>query len=145
MGGERKPAGLSPPTAAYEEKDSVRREVPRNTTDQESQQSNEEVADDALNEGLPETQIDNTPEPRRSSRVSRPPTNLQPTMKGQSHSESMHLQVPEESAEEYTNETARHWVSMLQAIKERFTTQARKFVGRNNTTATWSHTVSTRD
>ena len=47
-------------------------------------------------------------------------------MKGQSHSETMHLQVPEESAEEYTNETARYWVSMLQAIKERFTTQTRK-------------------
>ena len=82
-------------------------------------QSDEEDANQALNAGLPETQIDDTPEPRRASRVSRPPTNLQPTMKGQSHSESMHLQVPEEAAEEYTNETARCWVSMLQAIKER--------------------------
>ena len=44
-----------------EEKEPVQREVSRDAIDQESQQSDEEDADEALNEGLPETQIDNTP------------------------------------------------------------------------------------
>ena len=76
-----------------EEKDPVQREVPQDTADQESQQSDGDNADEALNDGLPQTQVDDTPKPRRS-RVSGPPSNPQPTVKGQSHTESTHPQVP---------------------------------------------------
>ena len=59
-------------------------------------------------------------QPRRSTRVSRPPTNLEPTMTGQSHDSPMHmhLQIPEEECEEYDQHTAKCAVSLLQAWKE---------------------------
>ena len=49
---------------------------------------------------------------------------LQPTMTGQTH--DMHLQANEESTQEYSNDVARYWVQMMQAVKERFHLDAQK-------------------
>ena len=65
-------------------------------------------------------------EPRRSSRQPKPRQMLEPTYKGQSYDAQMHLQTEEANAEEYSNEIARYWVQMMQAVKERFILQARK-------------------
>ena len=83
--------------------------------EQEQEQADESEQQDTRGE---------EPQPRRSARQPKPRTLLQPSMTGQTH--DMHLQTSEESAQEYSNDVARYWVQMMQAVKERFQVDARK-------------------
>ncbi len=68
----------------------------------------------------PEEQEHSEQAPRRSSRETRAPERLIPTIKGQSYetSDQMHLMVPEEEAEFYDPEYAHYAVNLLQHLKQ---------------------------
>ena len=58
---------------------------------------------------------------RRSTRVRSQPNMLRPSMRGQTYDSKplhQHLIINEDEATEYTNETAKYMVSLMQAIKE---------------------------
>ena len=65
---------------------------------------------------------------RRSTRESRAPVNLNPSMKGQSYDSppQMHLQVPEEEAETYTVDMAKYAVMLLQSLREKINKKPNK-------------------
>ena len=65
---------------------------------------------------------------RRSTRESRAPVNLNPSMRGQSYDSppQMHLQVPEEEAETYTVDMAKYAVMLLQSLREKINKKPNK-------------------
>ena len=84
------------------------------------------------NEQHPEEQLQDVEhvEPRRSTRERRPRQLIQPSMRGQSYDDQVHLQTSEESATECSQDVARYWVQMMQAAQERFQVDARRITGK---------------